>query len=135
MTETAHDTTAPSESATSAESTDPAERGHLDIDRAVLRKIAEHAANHATGDVRARRRIAGVGLGEHGASARLAGSERHLRIRLDLAVHYPSPVGRTVSAVREQVHEELERIAGCRVRAIEVTVSALVPESRAPRVE
>lgn len=114
---------------------DGAERGALEIHRAVLRKIAEHAADAVPGSARVRRRVAGVGLGTQGASARLAGPDRELRVRLDIALRYPVPVPEAVHAVREQVTGELERLAGCRVRSVEVTVSALVPAGEESRVE
>ncbi|WP_243789104.1 Asp23/Gls24 family envelope stress response protein [Saccharopolyspora gloriosae] len=114
---------------------DPADRGHLDIDRAVLRKIAEHAADSASGTTRAQRRIAGVGVGTHGSSARLTGPDRELQVRLDLAVRYPTPVRETVRAVRERVRDELDRLAGCRVASVQVVVSALVSAPKRDRVE
>lgn len=118
-----------------SEQAEQAERGRLSIDRAVLRKITEHAADGVPGIIRVRRRIAGVGFGEHGASARLSGAEKELHIRLDLALRYPAPAGETVRLVRERVHAELSRIAGCHVRSIDVTISALVPDAPAARVE
>ncbi|MCA1193106.1 Asp23/Gls24 family envelope stress response protein [Saccharopolyspora sp. 6V] len=114
---------------------DPADRGSLDIDRAVLRKIAEHAADCVSGTTRAPRRIVGVGVGTQGSSARLTGPDRELRVRLDLALRYPAPVRDAVREVRERVREELSRQAGCRVTAVEVTVSALVPAPKRDRVE
>lgn len=114
---------------------DAAERGTLQIDRAVLRKIAEHAADTAAGTTRAQRRIAGLGVGTHGSSAKLSGPDRELRIRLDLALRYPEPVGESVRAVRAKVREELDRQAGVRVISVEVTVSALVPAPKRDRVE
>lgn len=114
---------------------DPAERGRLDISRTVLRKIAEHAADTVAGSARVRRRVAGVGLREHGASARLSGPERELRVRLDLALRYPVPVSETVRSVRDHVDSELGRIADCQVRSVDVTVSALVTDRQPPRVE
>lgn len=114
---------------------EPGERGRLTIDRAVLRKVAEHAADDVPGTVRVRRRLAGVGFGEHGAGARLSGPNTELRVRMDLALRYPAPVGETARSVRERVHEELSRIADCHVRSVDVTVSALVPDAPAPRVE
>lgn len=110
------------------------ERGRLEISRTVLRKIAEHAADQDPDSARVRRRIAGMGLGEQGASARLSGPDRALRIRLDVALRYPAPVRRTVESVRERVRDDLLRLAGCEVRSIDVTVSALVPAHEAPRV-
>ncbi|CAM01176.1 putative alkaline shock family protein YloU [Saccharopolyspora erythraea NRRL 2338] len=114
---------------------EPAERGTLDIDRTVLRKIAEHAADEVAGGARVRRRLAGVGLGEHGASAHVAGPDRELRIRLDVVLRYPAPVRETVRRMRERITAELERIAGCRVRTVDVTVSAMVRAGKRQRVE
>ena len=115
--------------------TEPEERGRLDVDRSVLRKIAEHAADLVPESRRVRRRIAGVGLGQHGANARLSGPDAELRVSLDLALRYPSPVRETVQTVRQRVGDELGRIAGCTVRSVDVTVSALVPDSSPARVE
>lgn len=131
-------TTTPSNAPASAPSeplAEPAERGRLEISRTALRRIAEHAADGVPESTRVRRRIAGVGLGEHGASARLSGPDKELTVRLDVALRYPAPVQRTVQAVRERVGEELRRLADCEVRRVDVTVSALVPAGRRPRVE
>jgi len=114
---------------------DGADRGRLSIDRAALRRIAEHAADLVSGSVRVDRRVAGVRVGQQGANAQLAGPERELRVRLDVALRYPSPVPEAVRRMRESVSAELERQAGCRVRSVEVTVSALVPAEQPPRVE
>lgn len=114
---------------------DPGERGRLQISRTVLRKIAEYAADQDPGSARTRRRLAGVGLGEHGATAQVSGPDDALRVRLDVALRYPVPVRETVASMRERVGAELRRIADCRVRAVDVTVSALIPAGAAPRVE
>lgn len=111
------------------------DRGRLEISRTVLRRIAEHAADMVSGSARVRRRVAGVDLGEQGASARLSGPDRELRIRLDVALRYPTPVHQTVRSIRESVQEELGRIANCQVHSVDVTVSALVPANEPPRVE
>ena len=114
---------------------DGADRGRLTIERTAIRRIAEHAADQVRGCTRTDRRVAGMRVGDQGASARLAGPNRELRVHLDVAVHYPSPVHEAVRSVRESVSGELERQAGCRVRSVDVTVSALVPTAEAPRVE
>ncbi|MFR9729304.1 Asp23/Gls24 family envelope stress response protein [Saccharopolyspora sp. MS10] len=118
-----------------ADPDEAAGRGSLHIDRAVLRKIAEHAADGVPGTTRAPRRVVGVGVGTHGSSARLTGPDRELRVRLDLALRYPEPVGEAVRAVRQRVREELARLADCRVTSVEVVVSALVPAPKRDRVE
>lgn len=120
--------------APAGEDDDGADRGRLEIAPAALRRIAEHASDLVPGTTRVRRRIAGVRVGEQGASAQLRGPERELRVRLDVALHYPSPAHQVVGQVRESVSEELAKQAGCRVRSVDVTVSALVPAGEAPRV-
>ncbi|PRW65083.1 Asp23/Gls24 family envelope stress response protein [Actinopolyspora mortivallis] len=113
-------------------STEASERGTLRIDREVLRKIVEHAANLEPDCVDTPRRF---GTGGHGTSARVSGPDRGLRIRLDLALRYPAPVAATVRALRERVRTELDRMTNCRVHAIDVRVNALVPDPRKPRVD
>jgi uncharacterized alkaline shock family protein YloU len=103
------------------------ERGDLHINRSVLRKIAEHAADVDPGSARSGRK--------HAAGAEISGPDDALRVRLTVALRYPNPVRDTVASMRERVEAELSRIAGCTVRSIDVTVSGLVPPAAAPRVE
>lgn len=103
------------------------ERGSLHINRSVLRKIAAHAADVDPGSARSGRK--------HTAGAEVSGPDDALRIRLTVALRYPTPVRDTVASMRERVGAELSRIAGCRVRSVDVTVSALVPPAASPRVE
>ncbi|MGW1678748.1 Asp23/Gls24 family envelope stress response protein [Saccharopolyspora sp. NPDC002376] len=118
-----------------AERADPADRGRLHISRTVLRKIAEHTADQDPGSARTRRRIAGVGLGGHGASAQVSGPNDALRVRLDVALRYPAPVREAIAALRTRIGEELTRLADCQVRTVDVTVSGLVAADAPPRVE
>ena len=59
--------------AASAATDDAGERGRLDISFGVVRRIAEHAADSTDGTVRTERRVAGLGFGEAGASAKVSG--------------------------------------------------------------
>nr|WP_091449257.1 Asp23/Gls24 family envelope stress response protein [Actinokineospora iranica] len=113
---------------------DPEDRGTLRIDAAVVRKLAEHAADSAAGTVVTRRSLAGVDLGARGASATVTGDGDQVDLRLDLALRYPAPVRDVVARLRTRVAEEVERITSYRVRGVDVVVSALLPESR-PRVQ
>lgn len=104
------------------------ERGRLDIHPSVLRKIVEHAADQVPGTLRHERRLAGIDMGEAGASARITtgpGDPPTVDLRLELTLQYPAPVRTVVEAVRAKVGEELDRIAGHRVRAMTVTVAGL----------
>jgi uncharacterized alkaline shock family protein YloU len=113
----------------------PEDRGRLDIDPVVLRKIVEHAADRVPGTLRHERRVAGIDVGEAGASARIvvgSGDPTAVDVRLDLTLQYPAPVREVVARVRAQVGEELERLAGHRVRALAVTVTGLRGAPAAP---
>ena len=72
---------------------EPAERGRLDIHPAVLRKIVEHAADGVPGTLRNERRLAGIDVGESGASARVTvgpGDPAPVDVRLELTLRYPA---------------------------------------------
>jgi uncharacterized alkaline shock family protein YloU len=104
------------------------ERGRLEIHPAVLRKIVEHAADQVPGTLRHERRLAGIDIGEAGASARVStgsGDPPTVDIRLELTLQYPAPVRTVVADVRAKVDEELARVAGHRVRAMTVTIAGL----------
>ena len=107
-----------------------AERGGLEIHPAVLRKIVEYAADQEPGTLRHERRLAGIDIGEAGASARVttgSGDPPTVDVRLELTLQYPAPVRTVVDAVRAKVDDELARIAGHRIRAMTVTVAGLRP--------
>jgi uncharacterized alkaline shock family protein YloU len=104
------------------------DRGRLEIHPAVLRKIVEYAADQVPGTLRHERRLAGIDVGEAGASARIttgSGDRLAVDVRLELTLQYPAPVRSVIDAVRAKVGDELERIAGHRVRALTVTVAGL----------
>ncbi|WP_214367890.1 Asp23/Gls24 family envelope stress response protein [Pseudonocardia sp. H11422] len=125
-------------STASAAVLDPAERGRLDIHPTVLRKIIEHAADQVPGTLRSERRLAGIEVGETGASARVstgAGDPDAVDVRLELALGYPAKVKSVVDAVRSRIGEELQRLAGYRVRTLAVTVSGLRGEPAPPRLQ
>lgn len=114
-------------------------RGSLEIAPVVLRKIVEHAADQVPGTLRYGRRVAGIDVGETGASAKVTvgnGDPDAVDIRLDLTLQYPASVREVVDAVRTRVGDELTRITGRRVRALSVTVSGLrgAPTTVSPRL-
>ena len=107
---------------------EPAERGRLDIHPTVLRKIVEHAADAVPGTLRNERRLAGIDVGESGASARVTvggGEPAPVDVRLELTLRYPATVRTVVDAVRAAVADDLARLAGHRMRTLAVTVTAL----------
>ena len=106
-------------------------RGRLDVAMSVVRKIAEYAADQTEGTVRTHRRLAGVELGESGASAKVSGYGEQVDVRLEVPMIYPSPITATADAVREHVRDRVQALTPYRVRSLAVTVSALTdPTSR-----
>ena len=114
--------------ATPPTTVDPEERGRLKIDPSVLRKIAEHTADLTPVTVRARRTVAGVGLGSAGATAKAAVTGQRVDLWVELALCYPGSVRSTVEQLRRKISNEVQRITGYQVRSIAVTVTALLPE-------
>ncbi|MFC4000952.1 Asp23/Gls24 family envelope stress response protein [Prauserella oleivorans] len=108
-----------------------AERGKLEISHGVVRKVAARAADETGVTARAPRRVAGLDVGHGGPTVRVAGADNAVDLRLDVALHYPAPVRPAVERIRESVIERVEHITSYRVRTLEITVSALVPETRA----
>jgi len=113
----------------------PEDRGRLDIDPTVLRKIVEHAADGVPGTLRHGRSFAGIDVGETGSSAKVtvgSGDPSAVDIRLELTLLYPATVRDVVESVRTAVTGELERISGHHVRALTVTVAGLRGPTAAP---
>ncbi len=111
---------------------EPGDRGRLEI----AEKVVERVAAFAAGEVRGVRRVGSgiegvVGRRYPKAKAEVAG--RHAKVRLDIAVAWPSPLGQTASAVRDRVREQLESLVGFTVDAVDVTVASVVPATREQR--
>ncbi|GEL20584.1 Asp23/Gls24 family envelope stress response protein [Pseudonocardia asaccharolytica] len=123
--------------ATSVTTAGPEMRGRLDIHPTVLRKIIEHTADQVPGTLRGARRVAGIGVGTTGASARISaggGAPAVVDVRLELALGYPCDVRAVVAAVRTRVEEQLWRLAGHRLRTLAVTVTGLRGLPAPPRL-
>jgi len=105
---------------------EPDDRGSLDIDPAVLKKIVEYAADTAPATRHRARTVAGLGMGESGPSARITTrSAEEIDVRLRLTLVYPGPVRAAVAEVRERVAADLRRMTGRRLRGFTVEVDAL----------
>ncbi|MEQ3552372.1 hypothetical protein WIS52_18005 [Pseudonocardia nematodicida] len=105
---------------------DPGDRGALDIDTAVLRKIVEFAANGASAARHRVRSVAGVGVGDSGPRARVTPrSDADVDVRLRITLAYPGPVRAAVADIRERVAGDLWRMTGYRIREFSVEVDAL----------
>ncbi|HSK58601.1 MAG TPA: Asp23/Gls24 family envelope stress response protein [Actinomycetospora sp.] len=107
------------------------ERGRLDVALSVVRKIAEYAADHTAGTVRTQRRLAGLDLGEAGASAKVSGYGEQVDVRLEVPLAYPARISDSAAAVRDHVRERVQALTPYRVRSLDLNVSALTdPTSR-----
>jgi uncharacterized alkaline shock family protein YloU len=107
---------------------DPGDRGALDIDPQVLRKVVEYAADQVPGTMRHGRRVAGIDVGETGARARIVagnGDPAAVDVRLEVTLRYPAEIRAVVDAVRRKVDDELVRINGHHIRTLAVTVAGL----------
>lgn len=113
---------------------EPGERGTLDIDPGVLRKIVEYTADQVPGTLRLERRLAGIDVGETGAKARITqgnGDPTAVDVRLEVTLHYPAEIRTVIDAVRGKVDAELTRITGNHLRTLSVTVAGLRGETKA----
>jgi uncharacterized alkaline shock family protein YloU len=107
------------------------ERGRLDVALSVVKKIAEYAADQTEGTIRTHRRLAGLALGESGASAKVSGYGEQVDVRLEVPLAYPAPITATAAAVRGNVRDRVQTLTPYRVRSLDVSVSALTdPTSR-----
>lgn len=123
---------APGTAVALADSEEAAERGRLDVALSVVRKIAEYAADHTAGTVRTQRRLAGLDLGESGASAKVSGYGEQVDLRLEVPLAYPAPITESAAAVRDHVRERVQALTPYRVRSLDIGVSALTdPAARA----
>lgn len=128
---------APAAVALPAGAPDADERGGLDIDPVVLRKIVEYVTDRTPGTLHRERRVAGLEVGDAGPRARVSAVGDSVDVRLELTCVYPTPVRTTVHTVRERITAELARLTGHHVRSVAVTVSGLRPPAgpRAPKIQ
>lgn len=91
------------------------DRGTLEVHPSVVRKVAARAAGR-------------------GAVVKVSGEGNHVDVAVRVTLPYPVRVRAAAAEVRRAVTAEVQRITGYRVRWVDVTVAALVSESRS-RVE
>lgn len=105
---------------------EPDERGALDVDPSVIKKIVEYAADTAPATRHRTRRLAGLGVGEARPSARVTTrSADEVDVRLWLTLVYPGAVRAAVADVRERISADLLRMTGHRLHRFTVEVGAL----------
>lgn len=106
-----------------------AERGSLDIRDRVVERVAEIAALEAPGAVRwsgALDKVTGRDLPR--VDSTLAGDR--VRVRLDVAVAWPTSLAENESAVRERVTRRVGELTGLTVDAVDVTATHVTVPAR-----
>lgn len=118
-------------------STPPEQRGSLTIADRVVERMAATIASEVEQVGGAARRVLGVTAGREDAdkaprvTAQIRGHACSLRVRL--SVCYPHPVGEVTERVRRQLVDRIATLAGLQVRTVDITITALHPQSTARR--
>ena len=112
-----------------------ATRGRLEIADRVVSKLARQAAREVSG-VRAESQTGlggAIGRSLPSASADVAGDR--VRIAVEIAVAWPTPLAEVTSQVRASVHERITELAGLHVDTVDVTATKIVhPPAERPRL-
>lgn len=106
------------------------DRGTLQVHPNVVRKIAQRTADTTPGTITVGRKITSIGAGHRGTAAKVSDRGGVMDVALDVALHYPASVSDLSAQLRTRVTDEVQRLTGCRVRRVAVTVSALLPDVR-----
>ena len=110
--------------------TTPVERrGDIRIPDRVLTRIARRAAEEVDGVVEVRRR--GTAPWQDAARATVEGDLAV--VSLNVAVTYPTPIRTLTERLRRHVADRVHELTGLTVDHVDIDVTALVPEQRAPQ--
>lgn len=115
---------------------DPGQRGTLVIADSVVERIAAIAASAVRGVISTGSGLDQV-LGHRYPKVNATISGRRARIRVDIAVAWPSPLGQVCGQVRDEVHHRVTELAGIQVDAVDVHAAKVVhaPEPQRKRVQ
>ena len=110
---------------------EPAERGRTVIGDAVVERIAVHAAGGVPGVVEVGSGLDKV-VGRHypKASADVAGGR--VRLHLEVAVAWPSPLADVCADVRDTVTDRVTELTGLSVDTVDVTAAKVIHASPPP---
>ncbi|NHA70135.1 Asp23/Gls24 family envelope stress response protein [Phycicoccus flavus] len=108
---------------------DPATRGRTVVVDRVYERTARLAALRTAGVVRHRTGVEAL-AGRTLPRVEIRRSGERVRVRVQVALAWPTPVGRTTAAVRDDVAATLTRVTGATVDAVDVTVTHLEPQDR-----
>lgn len=96
-----------------------------------MERIATFAAGEIPGVQRTGSSLGGViGHQYPSANAQVAGG--HVKISIELAVVWPTPLAATAKSVRDRVRSQLEDLAGLTVDRVDVTVAKVTQHQPQP---
>lgn len=117
------------------DTTDPGERGDLVITDRAVQRIAEAAALAVPGIVPAGQSTgtlnAALGRAYPRVDCEVAGGR--VRAEIEIVGRWPTPAPRLAAEVRQAVTDQLQRLAGLRVDAVDVTIAKIVRVAAPPR--
>jgi uncharacterized alkaline shock family protein YloU len=119
---------------------DPAERGSLTVADRVVERVAGYAVTQVEGASAAPRRVMGIAVGgaqqDRAASVDARVDGHTATVEASVAIAWPASVRTVAARLRQQVRDDVERIAGVQVAHVDVDVVSLsAPPSRTRRVQ
>jgi uncharacterized alkaline shock family protein YloU len=120
---------------TEGSAADPGERGNLIIKDRAVQRIAEAAALSVPGVVPAAQSTntlnAALGRAYPRVDCEVAGGR--VRAEVEIVGLWPTPAPQLGAQVRQTVTDQLQRLAGLRVDAVDVTIAKMIRTAAAPR--
>ncbi len=120
---------------TEGNAADPGARGNLIIKDRAVQRIAEAAALSVPGVVPAAQSTntlnAALGRAYPRVDCEVAGDR--VRAEVEIVGLWPTPAPQLGAQVRQAVTDQLQRLAGLRVDAIDVTIAKMIRAAAAPR--
>ena len=120
---------------TEGNAADPGERGNLIIKDRAVQRIAEAAALSVPGVVPAAQSTntlnAALGRAYPRVDCEVAGGR--VRAEVEIVGLWPTPAPQLGAQVRQTVTDQLQRLAGLRVDAVDVTIAKMIRTAAAPR--
>jgi uncharacterized alkaline shock family protein YloU len=120
---------------TEGNTADPGERGNLIIKDRAVQRIAQAAALSVPGVVPAAQSTntlnAALGRAYPRVDCEVAGGR--VRAEVEIVGLWPTPAPQLGAQVRQTVTDQLQRLAGLRVDAVDVTIAKMIRTAAAPR--
>ncbi|WP_051809364.1 Asp23/Gls24 family envelope stress response protein [Actinoplanes subtropicus] len=118
-----------------ADGRDPGERGILIMKDRAVQRIAEAAALQVPGVIPAAQSTSTIGAALGRGYPRVDCDVAGGRVRADVEIvgRWPIPAAHLGAQVRAAVTEQLQRLAGLRVDAVDVTIAKIIRVAAPPR--